>query len=85
MTTTGGLLNPDWVEWLMGDPVGWTDINADAPHTVPDGYWDAEPDIPRVAVPSPNRADRLRALGNQVVPQQFYPIFAAIAKIETNK
>ena len=22
----GGQLNPDWVEWLMGLPVGWTDI-----------------------------------------------------------
>lgn len=22
----GGQLNPDWVEWLMGFPIGWTDI-----------------------------------------------------------
>ena len=22
----GGSLNPDWVEWLMGLPIGWTDI-----------------------------------------------------------
>lgn len=22
----GGKLNPDWVEWLMGWPVGWTDL-----------------------------------------------------------
>ena len=22
----GGQLNPEWVEWLMGFPVGWTDI-----------------------------------------------------------
>lgn len=21
----GGQLNPDWVEWLMGLPVGWTE------------------------------------------------------------
>lgn len=21
---TGGLLNPDWVEWLMGWPIGWS-------------------------------------------------------------
>jgi hypothetical protein len=20
----GGLLNPDWIEWLMGWPIGWT-------------------------------------------------------------
>ena len=22
----GGLLNPTWVEWLMGWPLGWTDL-----------------------------------------------------------
>ncbi len=22
----GGTLNPDWVEWLMGWPLGWTDL-----------------------------------------------------------
>lgn len=25
---TGGTLNPTWVEWLMGFPIGWTDLNA---------------------------------------------------------
>jgi len=25
---TGGQLNPNWVEWLMGFPIGWTDLNA---------------------------------------------------------
>ena len=24
----GGSLNPAWVEWLMGFPLGWTDLNA---------------------------------------------------------
>ena len=24
----GGQLNPVWVEWLMGFPIGWTDLNA---------------------------------------------------------
>ena len=23
----GGQLNPMWVEWLMGFPIGWTDLN----------------------------------------------------------
>jgi hypothetical protein len=23
----GGSLNPNWVEWLMGFPVGWTDLD----------------------------------------------------------
>jgi hypothetical protein len=22
----GGKLNPQWVEWLMGFPIGWTDL-----------------------------------------------------------
>lgn len=25
---SGGQLNPTWVEWLMGFPLGWTDLNA---------------------------------------------------------
>ena len=24
----GGQLSPMWVEWLMGFPIGWTDLNA---------------------------------------------------------
>ena len=27
---TGGQLNPTWVEWLMGYPLGWTDLNVSA-------------------------------------------------------
>ena len=45
-------------------------------------WWPAEPDVGRVAHGAPHRVDRLRCLGNAVVPQQFYPIFEAIARIE---
>lgn len=45
-------------------------------------YWDTEPDIPRLAAGVQDRVGRLKALGNAVVPQQFYPIFRAIAEIE---
>ena len=33
------------------------------------GWWQSEPDVGRVAHGLPNRMDRLRALGNAVVPQ----------------
>jgi DNA (cytosine-5)-methyltransferase 1 len=46
------------------------------------GWWDTEPDVGRVANGIPNRVDRLKCLGNAVVPQQAYPIFQAIADIE---
>ena len=48
-------------------------------------YWDSEPDIPRIASGIEHRTDRIKCLGNAVVPQQFYPVFRAIAKIETEK
>jgi DNA (cytosine-5)-methyltransferase 1 len=44
--------------------------------------WDIEPSMGRVADGVPSRVDRLKALGNAVVPQQVYPIFKAIAEIE---
>ena len=47
-----------------------------------DNRWSAEPDVGRVAHGIPHRVDRLRCLGNAVVPQQFYPVFRAIADIE---
>ena len=45
-------------------------------------FWEKEPDVPRVATGIKNRVDRLKCLGNAVVPQQFYPIFKAIAETE---
>ena len=47
--------------------------------------WATEPDVGRVAHGVPNRVDRIKCLGNAVVPQQFYPFFAAIAEIERSK
>lgn len=42
-------------------------------------WWKAEPDVGRVADGVPYRVDRLKCLGNAVVPAQAYPIFKAIA------
>jgi DNA (cytosine-5)-methyltransferase 1 len=47
-----------------------------------DGYWRVEPDIPRTARGIKDRVNRLRALGNSVVPKQAYPIFRAIMEID---
>lgn len=45
-------------------------------------WWQAEPGLGRVANGVPDWVDRLRCLGNAVVPYQAYPIFAAIAEME---
>ena len=44
--------------------------------------WPDEPGVCRVADGIPNRVERIKALGNAVVPQQAYPFFFWIAEIE---
>jgi hypothetical protein len=44
--------------------------------------WPDEPGVGRVAHGIPNRVDRIKCLGNAVVPQQFYPFFKFIYDIE---
>ena len=46
------------------------------------GWWETEPDVGRVAYGVSAQVDRLRCLGNAVVPYQALPIFEAIAEIE---
>lgn len=46
--------------------------------------WETEPAVGRVVDGFPGRVDRLRCLGNAVVPQQVYPILRAIANVEKN-
>ncbi|MCL2851344.1 MAG: DNA (cytosine-5-)-methyltransferase [Firmicutes bacterium] len=50
--------------------------------TVGRSRWQTEPNVGRVADGIPAQMDRLRCLGNAVVPQQIYPIFKAIATIQ---
>ena len=56
--------------------------NGERPHTAAarGGRWAIEPAVGRVAYGVPGRMDRLRALGNAVVPQQVYPILAALRR-----
>ena len=68
----GGQLNPAWVEWLMGWPVGWTALDplspavmADWAAAVSDGtWWAQEPACPRVANGVKQRKERLQGIGN---------------------
>ena len=48
-----------------------------------DCRWQPEPDVGRVAHGIPARVDRLRGLGNAIVPQVAYQIIKAIYEIET--
>lgn len=66
-----GPLNPDWVEWLMGFPIGWTDLEVDEPEILEGEPWpvDPSPRIPRMRRGVTGRKQRLMQLGNAVVPQ----------------
>lgn len=74
--TSTGKLNPTWVAWLMGWPHcadwDWTSLDAapaDALDTMRDCWREEPADIPRVDTDIPQRAKRLKALGNGQVPQ----------------
>lgn len=69
----GGLreCGEQWTAWQGGEPL--------------EGIWESEPPVGRVASRISSRVDRLKCLGNAVVPQQVYPILKAIADIENSK
>lgn len=48
-------------------------------------YWEAEPGVGRVVDGLSNRVDRLKGLGNAIVPQVAYEIFSAIEAISRNE
>ena len=68
-----GTLNPEWVAWLMGHK-----------HGAKENHWAIEPDIPRVAVGVKDRAKKLKALGNSVVPQIPEILGRLIMEVEGN-
>ena len=70
----GGLLNPDWVELLMGWPMGWTAIEP-LPIEAFVAWWDNpgwdanwERGVPRVVEDLNDRVGRLKVIGNGQVP-----------------
>ena len=89
-TAANGTLNPAWVEILMGFPIGWTDIDCDEPEPWP-GWpagmgaeqFDYEP--PRTCGKIPNRAARLKCLGNAVVPAQVRPFLEVVVACGSQK
>ncbi len=64
-----GQLNPDWVEWLMGWPIGWTKTE---PIELDWRDWSIDPadinEVPRVSHNIKDRVNRLKAIGNGQVP-----------------
>ena len=72
----GGQLSSTWVEWLMGIPVGWSALDP-----LPEGayaewlehmeqgtWWAEERGLPRLAEGQKDRVNRLKCLGNGIVP-----------------
>lgn len=79
----GGQLNPDWVEFLMGWPIGWTRLSPMdldeyekwKSQAMNGRLWEHDPAelpgsafIPRITDEKEFRQQRLKALGNGQVP-----------------
>ncbi len=74
-----GHLYPDWLEWLMGYAPGYTDPEYTETMSLEDHLgFESEPDIPRVTTRKEHRVNRLKCLGNSIVPQIMHEIGKAI-------
>lgn len=87
-----GQLNPQWVEWLMGWPSGWTALEELEPEEFKrwergarEGtLWTVDPadngETPRVAKAVPHRVARLRAIGNGQVPATVFAAWSLLSE-----
>lgn len=75
-------LNPDWVEWLMGWPIGSTSAEP-----LPDAElstWEKEPAIPRTTTVKVDKwSNRIKALGNGQVPQAMMLAWKVLQETKT--
>jgi len=86
-TKDRAVLNPDWVEWLMGLPQNWVTLEpvseesfAEWETRMADGsWWEDEHDLPRTVPSRKGRVDMLKALGNGIVPRTI-PTFLNYAR-----
>lgn len=85
---SGGFLNPVWIEWLMGFPMGWTDLNIEdldmESWRAPD-YWIEDPAdsglVNRTRPKMKKRRAMLTALGNAQVPACAFLAWNILFKI----
>lgn len=69
-----GRIDPTFVEWMMGLPMGWTDPDVDLPSqgfAAPMSWRDSRVGLLQEVLPdrnTPHRSKRIQALGNGLVP-----------------
>jgi DNA (cytosine-5)-methyltransferase 1 len=79
-SSSEGLQGTEQYETLIGETKASRTITESFKN---DGsQWATEPNVGRVADGVPNRVDRLKGLGNAIVPQVIHQIGLAIAKEE---
>lgn len=95
--TSNTLLRPAFVEWLMGLPEGWTDVNrCDAKDFEPHDGWKEWLNPPpegcpweqpgaTVEIDAPQQHERCRALGNALVPIAAWEAFRTLAGFSPRK
>ena len=77
-----GSLNPDWVEWLMNWPIGWSSLEPMTEIIWLD--WSVDPaddgSIPRTATGVKDRVNRLKSIGNGQVSLSAATAFRLLIK-----